>query len=79
MEKKITEEEFDSIVKANSKLPARPTVRWTKEKEQILMLCYENYGKDYNKMQTKFTENVTIGALKNRLYKILKERNERDD
>ena len=43
------------------------------------MLCYENYGKDYNKMQTKFTENVTIGALKNRLYKILKERNERDD
>lgn len=43
------------------------------------MLCYENYGKDYDKMQKKFTEKVTIGALKNRFYKILKERNEKDD
>ena len=76
---KITEEEFDSIVKANTKPPTRPTVRWTKEKEQIIMLCYENYGNDYEKMQEKFTEKVTIGALKNRLYKILKERKEKDD
>lgn len=71
---KYTEEEILQIEKENEKIPKRPFVRWTKEKDQIIMICYENYGKNFEIMKRKFTEDVTVGALKNRLYKLLKKR-----
>ena len=71
---KITEEEYQKIVQKNKKRRKtdRPIVRWSKEKDQIILLCYENYGKNYELIQKKFTEDVTIGALKNRLYHLLR-------
>lgn len=68
---KISEEEFQRIeLSLKKRKTNRPIVKWTKEKDKILTLLFEMYGRDYEKIKSKFTEDVTIGALKNRIYNL---------
>ena len=69
---KITDEECQDIVQNYKKRrnPDHPYVKWTKEKDQIILLCYEKY----ELIKERFTEDVTIGAIKNRLYQLLRKK-----
>lgn len=78
---KISEADYQKVVQNYHKKKRktdRPIVKWTKEKDQIVLLCFENYGKNFDIMKSKFTENVTIGALKNRLYYLLRKKKNND-